>query len=218
VDGVPVVKVPELLAIARGGLLLAEQARVAPRPREAIVVSCGTGTAMIAARLAGATHSGGTGVGGGTLQGLGSLMLGTRSVHDIDRLAQAGETTRVDSTLLEVLGSGFGQLPADATAVNFGKLARESALDPTREDIAAALVTMIAQTVALIAIQCARREALDTVIMVGHLAGLPSVSAQLFRTASFYGANFVVPAQGGYATLLGALAAAQIGDDVVPAL
>ncbi len=209
VDGVPVIKIPEVEAIGRGGLLLARRARIAPAPREALVVSCGTGTAMIAARRDGCRHAGGTAVGGGTLLGLGRLLLGVTLAHDIDALAQEGNAANVDLTLLEATGGEFGQLPPDATAVNFGKLAADSALAPSRADLAAALVTMIAQTIALIAINTAKHEALDTVILVGRLAGLPSIQEQLFRTASMYRSNFVTPEQGGYAPLFGALDAAR---------
>jgi type II pantothenate kinase len=204
-DGVPVVKVHEVDAIGRGGLLLAKRARIVPTPREALVVSCGTGTAMIAVRKDGCKHSGGTAVGGGTLLGLGRLLLGATQAQDMDALAQEGNPANVDLTLIEATGGEFGKLPPDATAVNFGKLAGDTALAPSRADLAAALVTMIAQTIALIAINTAKHESLETIILVGRLASLPSIQAQLFRTAGFYQANFVTPEQGGYAPLYGAI-------------
>lgn len=205
IDGVAVVKIAEVEAIGAGGLELARRAHIAPRPRQALVVSCGSGTAMIAARADGSRHVSGTAVGGGTLTGLGQLLLNVADPVHIDALAQAGDPSVLDLTLLEATGGKIGALPPDATAVNFGKAARlQGATVATRADIAASLVTMISQTIALIAIGAARAENLDTVILVGHLPGLASVSAQLYRTAGFYGANFVVPAQGGYATALGA--------------
>jgi type II pantothenate kinase len=205
IDGATVLKIPEIEAIGAGGLELARRTYSAPRPREALVVSCGSGTAMIAARGTDARHVSGTAVGGGTLLGLGQLLLHTSDPAEIDALAHSGDSSVLDLTLLEATGGKFGALPPDATAVNFGKAARlHGATTAARADIAASLVTMISQTIALIAIGAARAEHLDTIIVVGYLPGLASVSAQLYRTAGFYGANFVVPAQGGYATALGA--------------
>jgi type II pantothenate kinase len=165
---------------------------------------------MIAARKDGYRHSSGTAVGGGTLIGLGRLLLGATLAQDIDALAQEGNAANVDLTLIEATGGEFGRLPPDATAVNFGKLAGDTALAPSRADIAAALVTLIAQTIALIAINTAKHEALETVILVGRLAGLPSIQAQLVRTSSYYRSNFLMPEQGGYAPLFGALDAARV--------
>ena len=65
----------EFGSLAKGGLYLSGL-------KSAIVVSCGTGTAVVWARKnKPVVHLGGTGVGGGTLQGLGKLILKTDSVE-----------------------------------------------------------------------------------------------------------------------------------------
>ena len=68
----PLVKINEVQAIGAGGLHLA-------RLEQALVVSAGSGTAMVAARGTSAAHVTGSAVGGGTLQGLAQQILGT---HD----------------------------------------------------------------------------------------------------------------------------------------
>lgn len=196
---VPIQKIHEVDAIGRGGLALGELS-------EALVVSCGTGTAMIAARAGACAHVAGTAVGGGTLIGLGQLLLSETQPVEIDALARAGAHSKVDLLLSEALGGGFGQLSADAVASNFGKVHAGSA--PARADVAAGLVTMIAQTIALIAINAARAESLRDVVLVGRLASLPSIAAVLLQTSGLFGLTFQAPAQGGYANLTGALAAA----------
>jgi type II pantothenate kinase len=204
VDGVPIVKVPELAAIGRGGLrLLREQTGAAPS--HALVVSCGTGTAMMAVRGDSITQSTGTGIGGGTLLGLGRLLLDIGFPHDLDALAGQGDPAGVDLTLTDAVGGAFGGLPPDTTAVNFGKQARPEAARPSRADIAAGLVTLIAQAIASLALTAARAEGLDRIVMVGHLPSLPSVAAQLRRAASFHDRVFDIPDQGGYAMAIGAL-------------
>jgi type II pantothenate kinase len=201
IESVQVERVREVEAIGRGGLLAAGV-------DAALVVSCGSGTAAIAARLGDVKHVSGTAVGGGTLCGLGQLLFGIDDAVAIDRLALLGDAGALDLTLRDAVHGPLGSLPPDATAVNFGRAAdaaRRSAATP--QDMAASLVTMVAQTVALIAIGAARAEQLDPIVLVGHLPALPSVAAQLQRTAQFYGTRVVIPAEGVFAPARGALAA-----------
>jgi type II pantothenate kinase len=120
IDGIPIFKIAEPEAIGRGGLWLSGLP-------QALVISCGTGTAMV---LADERHSAepsyqhvtGTAVGGGTLLGLSTLLLGEGSADALAALAEAGDPSGVDTTLGEVLGGGVGHLPPEATAVNLGRL------------------------------------------------------------------------------------------------
>jgi len=114
-EGVPVHKIGEVQAVGRGALALTGL-------REALVVSAGTGTAMVAAKEAESQHLTGSAVGGGTLLGLSRLLLGTADPLEVARLAARGNPGKVDSTLLDVIGGGIGHLPPDATAVNLGRL------------------------------------------------------------------------------------------------
>ena len=208
-DGVMLTKIGEVEAVGRGGLALVREELLRQAPRSALVVSCGSGTAMIAARRAEVRHSTGSAVGGGTLAGLGRLLLGTPNVHEIDALAQRGDPSKLDLTVLDATGGSFAALPADTTAVNFGKLAyAERTAEHSREDLAAALVTMIAQTIAMVAINAARAERLPMIVLVGFLPSLPSMTLQLNRVAGWFGARVAIPARGGYATAVGALIAA----------
>ncbi|MCC6166844.1 MAG: hypothetical protein IT329_06405 [Caldilineaceae bacterium] len=86
-------------------------------------MSAGSGTAMVAADGASFRHVTGTGVGGGTLLGLGRLLLETTRPQEIDRLAAQGDAAAVDLGLQDVVTGPIGSLPSDATAVNFGRVA-----------------------------------------------------------------------------------------------
>ena len=202
IDGVPLSRVDEVTAIGRGGLYLAGLP-------EALVVSAGSGTAMVAAREGEVHHATGSAVGGGTLQGLGKLLLGTSNALEIDALAVQGNSNVVDLTLLEATGGVLGRLPADANAVNFGRVARRSNEDPdwspSREDMAAGLVLMIGQVIAVIAINAARAEGLNRIVVVGHLVDLPSVRKVLSTVAGYYQADITVPDMPGSAMAIGAL-------------
>ncbi len=208
VAGVPVYPVGEAQAVGRGGLALANL-------ENALVVSAGTGTAMISSRTISGnertfTHVTGSAVGGGTLIGLSSLLLGMTDPFEIARLAALGDPAGVDSTLQDVIGGGIGHLPADATAVNLGRLGQLKNA-PKPEDLAAGLVTLVSQVIAVIALNAAKANGLENIVIVGHLPDLEPVRAALIRVWDFYGItpDPIIPAQRGFATALGAALEAQ---------
>ncbi len=201
-EGVPVHKIGEAQAVGRGALRLAGL-------EEALVVSAGTGTAMIAARGSEAQHFTGSAVGGGTLLGLSRLLLGTADPLEVARLAERGNPSGVDSTLVDVIGGGIGHLPPDATAVNFGRLV--DGTNPTREDLAAGLVTLVGQVIAMIAINAAQAAGLKQMVIVGHLPDLAPVRRAFERVWYFYQIEPrpLIPPLAGWATAYGAALLAQ---------
>ena len=198
VAGTRLVKISEVTAIGRGGLYLSGL-------EEALVVSGGSGTAMVAARRRTAAHVTGSAVGGGTLQGLGRLLLSVTDPVEIDRLALQGDANHVDLTLVEAVGSAVGRLPVNANAVNFGRLAQAEVPQPNRQDLAAGLVRLVGQVIAMIAINAARAESLEHIVVTGHLVDLLSVRRVLDEVAGFYGVKITVPPTPGMGTAVGAL-------------
>lgn len=213
--GVSLVSVNEVTAIGRGGQalaagLLAEHGYSDHALGSALgsvptlVVSAGSGTAVISARGDACRHITGTGVGGGTLLGLGRLLLDTTDAMTIDALAMQGDPNGADLSLQDVVLGPIGALPPDATAVNFGKLARATH-EATRPDLAAALVTLVGQVIAITAINAARAERLEHVVVIGHLTDMPSFRAVLDRVGEYYGTQLLLPEQAGFGTAMGAL-------------
>ena len=198
-----VVGVGEVPAIGRGGQVLAAPDGAGART-SALVVSAGSGTAVIAARGDQYAHVTGSAVGGGTLLGLARLLLGTVDPQEIDDLARRGDSNGADLSLADVVGGPIGRLPASAAAVNFGRLAR-SDLPVSREDLAAALVTLVGQVIAVTAINAARAQQLDQLVVIGHLTDMPSVRGVLDQVGDYYGMRLTLPANAGYGTALGAL-------------
>jgi type II pantothenate kinase len=199
-----VVAVPEVSAIGRGGQAMAIPPDGNPST-PILVVSAGSGTAVVSARAAAYAHITGTGVGGGTLLGLSRLLLGTTDVDAIDAMAMRGDANGADLALRDVVSGPIGSLPLDATAVNFGRLAREvSTARP--DDLAAALMTLIGQVIAITAINAARAEQIERVVVIGHMADLPSFRQVLSQVGVYYGMSLIVPAEhAGFGTALGAL-------------
>ncbi|MBC7840830.1 MAG: Fumble domain-containing protein [Gemmatimonadaceae bacterium] len=198
-----VVPVPEVTAIGRGGQALGFPDESNPTT-PMLVVSAGSGTAVISARGTEYAHITGTGVGGGTLLGLGRLLLGTTEVTLIDAMAMRGDPNGVDLALRDVVSGPIGSLPPDATAVNFGRLARQETL-ARPDDLAAALMTLVGQVIAITAINAARAERVERVVLIGHMADMPSFRRVIAQVGEYYGMHVLVPEHAGYGTALGAL-------------
>ena len=201
--GCIVVPVPELTAIGRGGQALgAPHEALSTTPM--LVVSAGSGTAVVSARGTEYAHITGTGVGGGTLLGLGRLLLGTTDVTLIDAMAMRGDPNGVDLALRDVVSGPIGSLPLDATAVNFGRLARQETIAQP-DDLAAALMTLVGQVIAITAINAARAERVERVVLIGHMADMPSFRRVIAQVGEYYGMQMLIPEHAGYGTALGAL-------------
>lgn len=200
-----IVKINEVQAIGRGGqalLGLEGEARHTP----IMVASCGSGTALIKAEGDRYAHVSGSAVGGGTMLGLARLLLGTMDPREIERLAVQGDRNGADLSLADVITGPIGSLPADATAVNFGRLGRASFHGQvSRVDLAAALVNLIAQTIALITINASRAHACQRVVLIGHMLDMSSFRTIVALVGQYYAAELQVVERPGYATAIGAL-------------
>lgn len=196
VDGYRLHKVDEMYALGWGGLVAAQR-------ESGLVVSAGTGTAMVAARGDAVSHVTGSAVGGGTLLGLSRLILGTVDVKEIDRLAFAGDASTVDIMLTEAVGGEVGRLPAYANAVNLGKVSEGGQF--RRKDLAAGLVRLVAQVIAVIAINAADAAGLADIILIGHTMDLNSIQKEIALVGEFYQRTFIMPENPGFATAKGVL-------------
>jgi len=191
--GIPVHKVPEITAIGVGGSSLADR-------REALVVSMGTGTAMVAVRGTEIRHVSGTGVGGGTLLGLSKHLLNVARLETLEQLAARGDLSRIDLTVGDVAGGPVGNLPADATASNFGKLSS----DVGPEDKARALINMIAEVIVSLSVTAARACGLRDIVLTGKLLRVRPFVDRVTATRQLFDRTFIVPPHAEFATAIGA--------------
>ena len=196
-DGIKILKVDEMQALGLGGLALSGLS-------SSLVVSAGTGVAMVAASPEGIKHITGSAVGGGTLLGLSKWLLGTNDVEEIEALALAGDASAVDIMLSEAVGGQVGRLPAKANAVNLGKLGSEDEF--SRENLAAGLVRLVAQVIGVIAINASNAEGLSDIVLVGHLMDLESFRKEIQLVGEFYNRVFTIPENPGFGTAVGAMA------------
>ena len=145
--GLKVEKVDEMQAIGLGGIELTGK-------DEALVVSMGTGTAVLAVRGRGdeIKHVSGTGVGGGTLMGLSRSLLNKYEIGTLWKLARGGDLSKVDLSVKEITGGAVGFLPEYATASNFGRVTD----DASENDLALGVINMVGQVIGTIACLAAR--------------------------------------------------------------
>jgi type II pantothenate kinase len=189
----PVKKVQEFEAIGHGGCHLAGLSK-------AIVVSMGTGTALVEVDGAATRHWGGTGVGGGTLVGLSKYILGIRDVGLLGEKAKNGRLDRVDLTVGDIATTKIPGLPDTLTASNFGK----SADDANESDLALAILNLVFQTVAVLANGAAKSTGNKDVILVGRVSTLPRAEAVFKNLSGLMGIEFHFPKLADYAVAVGA--------------
>ena len=188
----PCKTVPEFDCIGRGGLYLSGLP-------EAIVVSMGTGTAIVHAKADGtADYLGGTGVGGGTLLGLAKKMLGIESTYHLEKLAEGGDLGHIDLRIGDITKKDF--LPNNLTAANFGKVSDMA----TPSDTAMGIINMVFETVGMMALFAARSRGVKNIVVSGNLTRLSYATPFFKNFSTVFGANFLLPKNAQFATVIGA--------------
>ena len=189
----PCENVPEFRCIGLGGLYLSNFER-------AIVVSMGTGTAIVhATKDGGLDYLGGTGVGGGTLVGISEKLLGVANVEHISALAEKGNLDNIDLRIKDITPGSY-DLPPNMTAANFGKLSDLA----SKEDLALGLINMIYETVGMMAVFNSRMHNTNDIVLTGNLTQT-NQATEIFKTLSdMFKVSFVIPNRAQYSTVIGA--------------
>ncbi|MBI2549219.1 hypothetical protein HYW21_07765 [Candidatus Woesearchaeota archaeon] len=188
----PVHHISEIVAIGTGALFLAREGK-------GVVLSCGTGTCMVYQESQESIHIGGTGIGGGTLLGLGKLLLGTEDVEKITTLAKNGDNTRIDVTIQDIIGGPLGMLPPEITAANFGKVTSTK-----KEDIAHAIVTLVAEGIASVGILGAQLKKEKQLYLCGRVVTIPLIYEKIEMIAQLFACSVVRVPDAPYAPAVGA--------------
>lgn len=191
--GIPTGKVDEFRAIGMGGRLLSGL-------ENAIIVSMGTGTALVKADDKGVRHIGGTGVGGGTLLGLSSLMLNVREFNDLIETAQGGSLAHVDLTIGDISRDLLVGLPPETTASNFGKVSDLA----SKADVAMGIINLVFQSIGMLAVFATRIDRTRDVVLTGNLANVPQAQPVFDRLGKLFDVHFVTPVNAEFATAAGA--------------
>ena len=188
-------KVSEFYATGLGGLFTAEL-------DSALVVSMGTGTAVVHAKRGGdMVYLGGTGVGGGTLVGLSKLLIKADVISHIEEYSKGGDLSKIDLRIKDI-SQDDGLLNSELTASNFGNVSDMA----TKEDVALGILNMVYETIGMISIFAARSVGAKRVVLTGNLTriGCCSEKFDFFnKMQDTYGVQFIIPEGAEYATVIG---------------
>jgi len=186
--------VSEIDAIGFGGSALAGYS-------DCIVVSIGTGTAVVHFSELGVRHVGGTGLGGGTIKGLSSIICNLDDPVKIESRAREGDPSKVNLTLSDLGYEGLSFLGSDMTASNFAAVRSNR-----NEDRAAGILRLVGETIGIIASLCAREfKCPDRIVTVGKVANSQFIRHTIGLVARLYQTEFTFPENPGYATVYGAV-------------
>lgn len=193
----PCERVPEFQSIGLGGLYLSELS-------DCLVVSLGTGTAIVHAKEGGRIdYLGGSGVGGGTLMGLSKLLLKAENIDHIVELAEEGDLSRIDLRISDITARDDMQnMPRDLTASNFGNVSDLA----TKSDLAKGILNTVFETVGMVSIFAARSRGVKDIVLTGNLSTLPYAREkfdEFNRMFDLYGVNFLLPKNARFATVIG---------------
>ena len=195
--GLPCENVPEFRCIGLGGLYLSGLS-------DALVVSMGTGTALVHASTdKGMNYLGGTGVGGGTLMGLSKLLLKAETIEHIEEYAAVGNLANIDLRIKDISAEdAVSVLDADLTASNFGNVSDLA----TKDDLALGIMNVVYETIGMVSVFAARSVGVDNVVLTGNLTRLGFCSEKFDYFNGMkknYGVNFIIPERSEFATVIG---------------
>jgi type II pantothenate kinase len=201
IAGVPIEHVTEFDAWARGAPLVAAEEGVG-LPERYLLVSLGTGTSVLSVQDGRVERVGGTALGGGTVLGLGKLLLGVESFAELTALAERGDRRTVDLMVGDVYRGADAPLLRDLTASSFAKLASTKP-----EDLAHALMSLVGENVALLCGGFARGSSVEGVVYCGStLSENPALRRIVAEITTLFGHRPCFLAGGAFCGAVGAAA------------
>jgi len=191
--GITTSKIGEIEAVGLGGMYLSGKTDV-------VIANLGTGTALIEAHDGQINHIGGTGVGGGTIQGLAKALLHISDIDMIFEMAERGHKEQIDLLISDISSTDIGMLKKDMTASNFGKV-MDSAKE---EDIAMGILNMVYQVIGTVSAFAAKSRNITTIVITGTASKSWIARKILDVIAQLYAMDFIYPEHAAYATAIGA--------------
>ena len=193
VYGVATSRTDEFLADALG-------ARYESKLNHAIVVSMGTGTSFVMCHGNDIRHIGGIGIGGGTLQGLSRLCLGTSDIKQVSELAKQGDISHINLLIGDISAQPLPGLPMEATASIFAR----AKSDTSKEDIAIGIISMVLQSIGSASVLAAQGTDCRDMVLIGNLSLLPQCKDIFPQLEKLYNVRFHIPTYSEFCTAIGA--------------
>jgi len=198
---IPIFKVNEVEAIGLGAKNL-----YSINDEKFVVISAGTGTGCVFYDGKNYHYLGGISIGGGTLQGLSSLLISTSDINEIEKLSNKGNRKNVDHLIGEVVND-IGSLNPNVTASNFAKAKGVKNHNP--KDIAASLTNMIGEVIGTTSYLNAMLVGVDKVYFLGRLSLSEAIKEAIDQRLKLANINGIYKENREYGNVLGALACIQ---------
>ena len=195
--------IDEFQALVKGTRFLLQEEKGSFH-HEFILVSMETGTSIFHVTSDGFERMLGTGIGGGTLMGLGKLISGKNNFLELIELARVGDQQQSDLLVRDIYAPHDPPLLGDLTAANFGKAHFNQ--DAKASDYMASLIQLIGETTLLLAHQAASLKQVGKIVFIGStFNGNSSLKNTLesFEDMMLYESIFLN--RGSYAGAIGAL-------------
>lgn len=194
--------VDEFTALVNGTKYLLDVNRI--QCKEFILTSIGTGTSIFYVNENSFERVVGSGIGGGTWMGLGSLITNSNNFRELVNLAAKGNHQKSDLLVKDIYVTEQAPLLGDLTAANFGKAHLDGEI--TAADHAAALNQLIAEVILSLIGQVITTKDVQQLVFIGSTlkGNLPLQNAiTSFQEILPFEAVFLD--KGAYAGAIGAL-------------
>jgi type II pantothenate kinase len=167
-----------------------------------LIVNIGTGTSWHVVKGDKVERILGSGIGGGTFTGLGSLLTKVRGYRQLTCLAEEGNKNNVDLMVKDIYESAESPVNGELTAANFAKGIR---MNPSEADRMASLSNMIAETIVLLTSQAATIHQIKSAVIIGSAtAGNKPLRHALESYLDMVGVTPVFLEKGEYCGAIGA--------------
>ncbi len=132
-----------------------------------IITNIGTGTSIHYMEGQSHTRVGGTGIGGGTLTGLSTIMTGISSFEEITSKAALGSRELIDLFVKDIFQGMEPPIEGHLTASNFGKVSILKDVKHEDHDLLATVQALVGEVITTLSIQFAEQKKAEHIIYIG---------------------------------------------------
>jgi type II pantothenate kinase len=195
--------VSEFDASCEGANFLIKNSKLKISPKF-LLVNIGTGTSWYLIEPGKTERILGSGIGGGTFMGLGTLLSTKNEYSQLVEQAKKGDRANIDLLVKDIYHPGEPPIEGTLTASNFAKAAETTG--HSESDRVAAIVNMIAETIVLLSNQTAKLYQTQEIVYIGStLIENRNLQAGLERFTSMVGLTSHFLQDGEYCGAIGSL-------------
>jgi len=166
---------------------------------EGLVINIGTGTSFLYYKDGNFQHVTGTGIGGGTFEGLSYRLLHTKDPVLVETLAKKGSIEEINLVIKDIYSENLGWLQDDITVANFAKNGQESA------DIALGIHSVVIEPIMSMVKAFCHFHNLSHIYFTGGVMNNSVITELVDKYAEFFNINYRLLDKPSYGTARGAL-------------